>query len=308
MMVAAAFLFAILIGKRFPETNVEFGAQGSAIVNIGLPVLFAIVVYFGFFKEIEAFWNFRHAASGISIRHADNAYFQYDNDLLRFKNIWLILYSSFFAMALSAVQFKLKNQLLQIACAVVNSIVLVAFITLGLLELTALRSSFLSQDLSQYFQGDTMHLLIRYFAMAVTLPLLWFNIRLLKQESPDSGSRIAENLFFHFVILVLLSSELIHWLDIARVENTFKLSLSILWGAYALFLIVLGLSRNQKPIRVGAILLFTATLLKLFAYDMADMSTILKTVVMIILGTLLLTASFIYNKYKRSAEQDMPEG
>jgi uncharacterized membrane protein len=44
--------------------------------------------------------------------------------------------------------------------------------------------------------------------------------------------------------------------------------------------------------------------LKLFAYDMSDMSTILKTVVMIILGALLLTASFIYNKYKRSAANE----
>lgn len=34
---------------------------------------------------------------------------------------------------------------------------------------------------------------------------------------------------------------------------------------------------------------------------MADMSTILKTIVMMILGALLLIASFIYNKYKRSA-------
>jgi uncharacterized membrane protein len=308
MMVAAAFLFMILTGKRFPETSVNSEGQRSTVVNIGLPILFAIVVYFGFYKEIEAFWNFRHAASGIASDRGGNSYFQYDPDLLSFKNIWLILYSSFFAMALSAVQFKLKSQLLQIACVAVNSIVLVALITVGLLELTELRSSFLTQHLSQYFQRDYVHLWIRYLAIALTLPLLWLNTRLLRREAADTTSRIAENLFFHFVILVLLSSELIHWLDIARVENTFKLSLSILWGSYALFLIVLGLSRNQKPVRVGAIVLFTATLLKLFAYDMADMSTILKTVVMIILGTLLLTASFIYNKHKRSAEQDIPEG
>ncbi len=39
---------------------------------------------------------------------------------------------------------------------------------------------------------------------------------------------------------------------------------------------------------------------------MEDMSAILKTVVMIVLGALLLIASFIYNRYKRSAGNEVP--
>jgi uncharacterized membrane protein len=112
--------------------------------------------------------------------------------------------------------------------------------------------------------------------------------------------RQAENILLHTAILVLLSSELVHWLDMAAIENSFKLSLSILWGAYALFLIILGLWKDLKHIRIAAIVLFAVTLIKLFAYDMADMSTIAKTIVMMILGVLLLVASFLYNKYKRS--------
>ena len=113
-------------------------------------------------------------------------------------------------------------------------------------------------------------------------------------------------MYLHVVIVVLLSSELIHWLELARVENSFRLSLSILWGVYALILIVFGLSRDLRHIRVGGMVLFAITLIKLFAYDLAGMSTILKTVVMIILGVLLLTASFIYNKYNRSAGNESP--
>ena len=123
----------------------------------------------------------------------------------------------------------------------------------------------------------------------------------------DRGdSRQAAGLFFHVVVLVLISSELIHWLEMARVENSYRLALSVLWGAYALFLIVIGLSRDEKHIRVGAIVLFAVTLIKLFVYDLEEMSTILKTVVMIILGVLLLTASFVYNKYKHSARNETP--
>jgi len=36
----------------------------------------------------------------------------------------------------------------------------------------------------------------------------------------------------------------------------------------------------------------------LFAYDLASLSTISKTIVLVILGVLLLCASFLYNKYK----------
>ena len=54
-----------------------------------------------------------------------------------------------------------------------------------------------------------------------------------------------------------------------------------------------------------AIVLFSVTILKLFLYDMADMSTIAKTIVMIILGVLMLTASFLYNKVKKSSTDEM---
>ena len=127
----------------------------------------------------------------------------------------------------------------------------------------------------------------------------------MKNEFFTPTLKKAEKILLHLAILILLSSELVHWLDMALVENSFKLGLSILWGAYALFLIVLGLWKNQGYLRVAAIVLFGVTLVKLFLYDMADMSTISKTIVMIILGVLLLVASFLYNKNKRPIENEI---
>ena len=274
----------------------------QTLLTFGLPLLTLTVVYFGFYEEIDSFWNHRSAASRIEILEPDGGtYHQYDDDLSNFKTLWLIIYSALFALALSTLQRKVKSRMLGFASIAINSLVLSMFITVGLLDLSALRSSFLSQHLAEYYPRDSGHLFIRYISILAMVPVLWMNARVAQMPLFPDSIRKGENLFFHFIILVLLSSELIHWLDMERVENSIKLSLSILWGAYALFLIVLGLAREQKHIRLGAIILFTATLLKLFAYDMADMSTILKTIVMIILGALLLTASFIYNKYKRSA-------
>jgi uncharacterized membrane protein len=96
----------------------------------------------------------------------------------------------------------------------------------------------------------------------------------------------------------MASSELINLMDIFGFNDSHKLGLSILSGIYALFLIILGIVKRKKYLRVGAIALFAVTLIKLFFYDIAELGTISKTVVFVSLGVLLLIISFLYNKYK----------
>jgi uncharacterized membrane protein len=103
---------------------------------------------------------------------------------------------------------------------------------------------------------------------------------------------------FNISLLTLLCNEYVHWLDLAGYHNQYKLGISIICGTYALVLLFIGLIRQKKHLRIGAISLFGITLFKLFAYDLASLNTISKTVVMILLGVLLLIASFLYNKYK----------
>lgn len=71
-----------------------------------------------------------------------------------------------------------------------------------------------------------------------------------------------------------------------------------MWGIYALALIVIGIYKRKTYLRISAIVLFALTLVKIFFYDIADLSTISKTVVFISLGVLLLIISFLYNKFK----------
>jgi uncharacterized membrane protein len=87
-------------------------------------------------------------------------------------------------------------------------------------------------------------------------------------------------------------------MDIFGYNESYKLGLSILWGIYALALIIIGISRNKKHLRIGAIVLFAVTLVKLFFYDIAELDTISKTVVFVSLGILLLIISFLYTKYR----------
>ena len=87
-------------------------------------------------------------------------------------------------------------------------------------------------------------------------------------------------------------------MSIMKFSQSDKIGLSILWGVYALLLIVLGIWKNKKHFRIGAIALFAVTLIKLFIYDISYLDTIAKTIVFVSLGILLLIISFLYNKYK----------
>lgn len=104
--------------------------------------------------------------------------------------------------------------------------------------------------------------------------------------------------FVHVSCVWILSSELLHWLDFADMRGSYKLTLSILWGGYALAVIGFGIKKNIKYLRIGAMILFAATLVKLFFYDIAHLATISKTIVFVSMGVLLLIASFMYNKFK----------
>jgi hypothetical protein len=301
---AALFVIQRINSKsEIPSGNIEI----KNFVNFGLPVLFLAILYLTFFNEVGYYWVYRFIQSGISIDENGNPYEVYDYDLLKFKIIWLIIYSGLFGMILSWIYLKVKPGKLPTTLALTyNYLVLGVMITIGLFNLMDLRDSYQAQNLETYFQRGYQHIFTRYILFLFTLPLLWFNRKMAGLELYKGQLEKVERILFHSIVLLVLSSELVHWLDMAHVPNAFKLGLSILWGVYASLLIVVGLTKNRKYIRIMGIVIFAITIAKLFLYDMAGMSTISKTIVMIILGALMLTSSFLYNRNKklRNADQE----
>ena len=115
--------------------------------------------------------------------------------------------------------------------------------------------------------------------------------------------KVATDFLIHLSILWVLSNELITYMDLLESKQSDKLGLSILWGLYSVFLISLGIMRKYKALRIGAISLFSVTLLKLFFYDISHLDMISKTIVFLALGGLLLVISFLYNKYKNKISE-----
>jgi uncharacterized membrane protein len=95
-------------------------------------------------------------------------------------------------------------------------------------------------------------------------------------------------------------------MDILGYANQYKLGLSIIAAAYAFVLISIGILQNKRHLRISAILLLCATLLKVLFYDLSSLSSISKTVVLVILGIILLAASFLYNKFRERMDGETP--
>jgi uncharacterized membrane protein len=98
--------------------------------------------------------------------------------------------------------------------------------------------------------------------------------------------------------LVLLGNEFVHWMDVGGYQGQYRLGLSIISGLYALSLVAYGILKNRQYLRIAAIGLLAITLLKVFLYDLAALSTISKTLVLISLGVILLIASFLYTRFR----------
>lgn len=110
-------------------------------------------------------------------------------------------------------------------------------------------------------------------------------------------------------IIVLLSIEVRHlyiWMvyntpaSITYAENLFsKAGLSITWGLSSFILIWLGMKHQFKPLRIIALVLFGITLVKLFVFDISNITPGGKIAAFILLGVLLLIVSFMYQRLKK---------
>ncbi len=250
-----------------------------------LPVIFACLLYFTFYNEIHLVWD-------VVIQESNGLYSNYQI----LQTVSLLIFSCVYVAVLIYVNsgwFKKAQirSLLLFAAAVANMVMVIK----GLYALGELRENYLQQIGSS---PSKWLIIIRYFCV-IALAILWISAwRDIKASYTSSSLWIFFSLLFNFTLLSLICNEFINWMDLAGYSNQYKLGLSIICGVYALALIFAGIIRKKKHLRMGGMCLFGLTLLKLFFYDLSSLSTISKTIVLLMLGILLLVASFLYNKYK----------
>ncbi|MFM8911523.1 MAG: DUF2339 domain-containing protein [Flammeovirgaceae bacterium] len=295
LVVAGMFGFMLWWAKKYEQVvDNKWLHTLTPVAKYGWPIAGVVILYIATYQQVAIYFQNEYAQS--AVRLPDEGV-EYNADWLRFQGLWLIHYSITFFAAIWFVNLKKFQQpTIEWVVLALNGLAVMSFLTVGLSALENLRYSYLSP--SRFYSSGFMHLAIRYVSYLFVAASLFVNFRVAGNKS--EAIKKSERLFCHLVILSLLSSWLFSIWEVNRVNEGVQLALSILWGVYALYLIVWGFAKDQKHLRIAGIVLFGITVSKLLLIDLREMGTIARTLVLMILGILLLVASFIYNKRKKS--------
>jgi uncharacterized membrane protein len=300
MVFCSLFAFILWIDRTLRQINKpETFDELERIFSLVVSGIFLIVLFLSFYREISLHWDqlIQKLSPETDQQMADeNRFGLLRRELLLSKNYWLINYSIFFTALFSSFNlFLLKERNTGTVNLLVNTGIIILILSAGLMVLSGLRENYINQLPEG---GSFLKILYRYPMYALLGGVIYLSWRTIREYFNDAGFKVVAEFAFHLILIIVLSSELIHWMDFSGSAQSNKLGLSILWGVYSLGLILLGIFKGKKYLRILAIVFFFLTLLKLFFYDLADMDTVSKTVIFLVLGTLLMIISFLYNKYK----------
>lgn len=271
------------------------------IFNVVIPSLLVLVIYISFFTEISLYWNniqvkacFEQNSDGIWIKQFDSL----NSDVFRFRNIWLLNYSFLFASVLGYINYRwFKNFYFNVAVLIVISMLILSFIG-GLESLADLRNNYLNPALHPEFKATLFHLIIRY-VVYLFFALMFYSIyRFVIPVFKETIIKPVFEIVLSIMLVIVCSSELINILNLTGSTEIYRHGLSILWGVFSFLLVGYGIWKKKMHLRVTAMVLFGVTLLKLFFYDLSNLTTMQKTTVFVLVGALLLIVSFLYNKHK----------
>jgi uncharacterized membrane protein len=84
-----------------------------------------------------------------------------------------------------------------------------------------------------------------------------------------------------------------------------QLVLSALWGVSGVSAVILGLRRNLRLVRLGALALLLVTAAKVFFYDLSTLESVYRIASFIVLGVLLLAGAYAYQRLRPSPPPDL---
>ena len=270
--------------------NSRYREKASETFDYGINILLFIVLYATFYIEIYNYWAIR---INQYVVEADTGMKAYDS-LQYFKQMWLIVYTvAYFALFTWIDTRYIRKEKILFNNLVFNLVIGMIMLTQGLYLLSELRGLYLS------YTPGMMYVIIRYIALLAFALLLWQTYKLLDAEAINFKNKKIRDLVIYGVVLWVVSSEWLHWTELLGATSNYKLGLSILWVSYGVFMLVKGIHQGKSYMRIASISLILFTLVKLFFYDIAHLSTISRVVVLVVLGVLLMIASFLYVKYDK---------
>ena len=160
-------------------------------------------------------------------------------------------------------------------------------------------------------QKNNGSLFIAHWISAVLLGWLLIDLVIYFRKTEDKNWSFYLNSFtwmsaISFVLLLSVEIYQVNlWLNYQKDdwswwENLYyKAGLSILWSICSFIMMWLGMQYKFRSLRIISLSLFTLTLVKLFTYDIRNIPAGGKIAAFILLGVLLLTVSFMYQRLRK---------
>ena len=158
----------------------------------------------------------------------------------------------------------------------------------------------------------------RFLAFAVSIAALYITAYLLWRERKSLWAQEGSAWSVYPVFLVaanfftvwLLSAEVWGYFSGELAERTWaagsalrsarNLSLTGLWAVYAVALLVVGIVRRYRLVRLSALALLGIPIVKVFVYDVFALEQVYRIVAFVGLGVLLLVSAYLYQRYSKS--------
>ena len=131
---------------------------------------------------------------------------------------------------------------------------LTIFLVVGLYTFSVLRDIYINQPLVQYYHRGVINVGVRYISFCFVALLISATGILADREFMKPlpfKLKTAFDILLYTSLVWIISSELISIMSLLKYPYTYKLVLSILWGVYSLFLIVMGIWKKKKHLRIG---------------------------------------------------------
>jgi len=153
-----------------------------------------------------------------------------------------------------------------------------------------------------YARDFAEHLLERWSTMVLVLGAFLYSAhRLRTEEAVREPWRRSLTTWLYGAFVVLLFCVLTFEVSAyfyARAPQARFAAISVLWTLYSIALMLLGFRYQQARLRLLSLGLFGMTILKVFLADMAKVSTPLRIVSFVVLGLMLIGASYLYYRYR----------
>jgi uncharacterized membrane protein len=152
-------------------------------------------------------------------------------------------------------------------------------------------------------RGGFAYLIIERWMTTVLLLIAILATGLLAKRAPGNV-RAAERgdapplfLAFGVVLFIALTVETSSFFYDYLPQARFA-AISVLWTLFSVGLMLIGFKQNSAAVRKVSFGLFLVVVLKVFMFDMANISTPYRIISFIILGLVLVGTSYLYHRYK----------